>query len=52
MLDLAKVAMKDNKVFLARHALETFLATGSSDPQIEQSFEIVSEMCRHTECVG
>ena len=52
LLDLAKVAMKDNKVFLARHALETFLATGSSDPQIEQSFEIVSEMCRHTECVG
>lgn len=52
LLDIAKSAMKENKVFLARHALQTFLATGLSDPQIEQSFEVVSEMCNKTECVG
>ena len=52
LLDLAKSAMNDNKVFLARHALETFLATGSANPQIEQSFEIVSEMCKQFECAG
>jgi len=52
LLNIAQIAMADNKVFLARHALETFKNTGECDPQIEQSLEIVSEICKQTECVG
>ena len=52
LLNLANEAMKANDLFVARHALEKFEQSGECDAQVQQSLEIVREICGQTECVG
>lgn len=51
LLALAQEAMKTNDLLVARHALEKFEQTGSCDAQVQQSIEIVREMCNQALCV-
>ena len=52
LLDLANTAMKSNDLFVARHALEKFEASGECDAQVQQSLEIVREICNQTLCAS
>ena len=51
LLTLAQEAMRSNDILVARHALERFEQTGACDAQVQQSIEIVREMCKQVECV-
>lgn len=50
LLTLANEAMKSNDLLVARHALEKFEQTGTCDAQVQQSLEIVREICNQTHC--
>lgn len=52
LLELAQEAIQSNDLFVARHALEKFEQSGTCDAQVQQSLEIVREICNQGQCVG
>lgn len=52
LLTLAQDAMQSNDLLVARHALEKFEQSGECDAQVQQSLEIVREICNQKLCVG